>query len=481
MHTRTLQLVILAAALTLYCLVPGSAHAKWWIFGQSNTEVGFSYLFLNKISYEESGPRVAIPASSLPGGRMSVSGKVSVGAGRAGGVRISTDNRETWQEAKLADDGTFEFAFAPQAGTAYVLFVEATDTAGKVNDVERTRKEVTVVQSDVQNLVRSALDELVAAYRGEEPVRFMKMVSPDFTGDAVNLDRAVVKDFSAFDNIDLRFTLNNVTLDPRGRVFAALTFNRSVTSAKGGRTFTDSGATEFIFTVEAGAARVFSMKHPLIFGLSDASEVAQGIAGGNSQPLIIVDQRGGVAAVPPDTFAKLVADGSYIITANTDGTTTIKADSGTYTVLANGTVVNENLFSATVESGPVTLVSAMHPPTGFDFATGTTLAGGGDFLVTGANDGISGYGFLGAGVFFQNLGATPLASVTEVPTTGYTDSPGMGITLTVGHTYAFRLASGKYGLLYIRSASQVFGPTGETITIRFDYKYQTSGGVKFLP
>ena len=338
-----------------------------------------------------------------------------------------------------------------------------------------TSLELTVIESNAQQLVRGALDELVAAYRGEDAARFMKLVSVDFAGDSANLDRAVRKDFSAFDNIDIRFTLNNVTLDPAGRIFASVTFSRAVTSSKSGRTLNDKGATDLIFKLEEGGAKIFSMKNPLIFGLSDPTDVATGNSAAIGDPLIIVDASGNMAEVPAAVYLKLIADGGFRITTNADGTSTVASADGNYTTRSDGTLVSSSGGSSTVESGTNILLSTPggQPPAGFNFVTGEADIPGAAFVITGNINFNQLYGFLQNGATVQDLGTVSLSTLAETPASGY-GTPA-SFDPQVGHSYAFLLGNGKYAAMELKSVNisgAVFPPT---ISFRIDYRYQTDG------
>lgn len=423
----------------LCCMMNGVADAKWWIFGQSNEEVSFSYLYLNSVSYEESGPKSSVPKSSLENGELRINGRAKVGKGKIGGVRITLDDRATWREAKFAEDGTFEFRFRPELGKIYILYVEVTDTAGKSNDVEKTRKELTIIESNAQQLVRTSLDELLAAYRAEDPARFMKLVSGEFTGDSTNLDRAIRKDFSAFDNIDIRYTLNNVTLDPRGRVFAGITFNRSVTSSRSGKTLTDKGATEFIFKLEEGAAKVFSMKNPLIFGLSDPESVATG------------------------TVNSSVNKNNISLAANGD---TSLCDTGVCDGGGAGIARSITLRSTSFTSFQ-----------GFIFADGditsetdtSNLTGDFSIMVEGAQ-----MAFINVrnGVTVKDMGVTSLDQIRTADETGYQNFAHG----SQGHSYVFKLPNNTYAVIEIISLTAAGGGGG---TATFRYKYQPNGTRQF--
>ena len=129
----------------------------------------------------------------------------------------------------------------------------------------------------------------------------MNYVDEDFAGDYVVLDRAIRKDFTAFDALNLNYTLNSVVSGTNGKVFVTFTFNRQVTSSKTGETFVDQGLTEFIFKLTSGNASVLAMKNPLIFGLSEADQVATGsVNSGENGENIAVD--GGEIYLGPVNF-----------------------------------------------------------------------------------------------------------------------------------------------------------------------------------
>ncbi|WP_432823904.1 hypothetical protein [Trichloromonas sp.] len=273
--------------------VADEACAKWWIFGQSEQEVATRYLYLNGVAYDELGDKVTVYRESLEQGKVVFKGRGQAGKNKVGAVQISLDGGVTWQKTALAADGSFEFGFSPQMGETYQVAVKILDTAGKSNDVEATRKELTVSDRNISAVVREALDQLIAAYHGEDARAFMALVDEDFAGDATVLDRGVRKDFTAFDHLDLRYTLNNVTSGSQGKIFTSISFRRQVTSTRSGQTYQDRGVTEFIFVLKGDQALVSAMKHPLIFGLSEAEEVATGTVNlAENDEVLIIDESG---------------------------------------------------------------------------------------------------------------------------------------------------------------------------------------------
>jgi hypothetical protein len=290
---------ILLFTLLMSCVFSSNALAKWWIFGQSEETVATSYLYLNDISFNELDEQVTLYRDMLPGGRVILRGKAQSGKSRIGKVEVSLDKKETWQPAAKSADGSFEFSFIPELNRTYPLYVKILDTSGKSNEVDETFREITVSNADISALVRQALDAMVRAYQEEEPRSFMAYVDANFAGDAVVLDRAIRKDFTAFDALHLTYTLNNVASGAKGKVFVALSYNRQVTSARSGGTLTDRGLTEFIFNLTAGKAKVSAMKQPLLFGLSEASEVATGIVNsGENDEILILDETGNLRIGP---------------------------------------------------------------------------------------------------------------------------------------------------------------------------------------
>ena len=447
------QIKIIAFSILLVALCAISAQAKWWIFGQSQDEIHINYLYLNKTSFDESTEKITLYEDTLEDNLVHVRGKATVKSGTIADVRVTVNDKETWQKASLSDDGAFSFSFSPEPDKTYVLYVEITDTRGKTNDVDETRREITLSNDNISAVIKAALDAMVEAYRNEDATKFMSYVSEDFAGDDTVLDRAVRRDFSAFDSIDLRYNLNTISMDGKGMVFVSLNYNRFLFSSKSGTSYNDKGTTEFVFQFGKQHPVVYSMKNPLIFGLSDAGEVATGtVVPAGNDPIIVVDDRGNVITKPFGEAIRLI---------NNDADIDENVDFGNNIVLR----------------------SEAHPPAGFDFSDGTTVVGDGDFVITGGDESPNyAYGFLDAGVLVKNLGMVSLNDVTEAPETGYADhTSGMGagaVQLYEGHVYAFQIPGPKYGLLYVRSVSIDFGVNFE-VTMRLDYKYRNDGSRKF--
>ena len=158
------------------------------------------------------------------------------------------------------------------------------------------------VNDNTRAVITSVLDAMIEAYRNKNTRDFMSYVSNDYAGDTGILEMAIQKDFSFFNNIELRYVLNTVSTDSNGKIYISLTYNRFLISSRNGESYTDHGTTAFVFHPTPGHPVVYSMKNPLLFGVSNASEVATGtvIASGNNSA-IVVDDRGNLSIKTNDT------------------------------------------------------------------------------------------------------------------------------------------------------------------------------------
>lgn len=424
-------------------LTSAPSNAGWWIFGQGGNEIRLNYLQVNGVSFDETGPKVTVYKSALKDGKALVKGKASVRKGKIGLVEVTTDGGETWQKANLSAAGDFEHSFAVETGKSYKLEVKVTDTSGKTNEVASTAKELLVSDKDLRGEVKAALDGMVAAYEAEDPTKFMAFVAEDFTSDPVILDRAVRKDFSNFDNIKLSYTIDNIASSDAGLISVSITYRRTLVSAKSGQPTTDQGGTQFVFRIGDSAPRAYSMKSPLIFGLSDADQVATGNQPGNTTPVTVVDNGGNVSQVPPSQIEDSGSSGG----GSSQQSVTAK----------DATMPASQGFKFSDE----TVVGTPPIPNGADIAYN---AGGPGNIVfrTGMK-----YRALGPGTNVDTI-----TSVTD-QAAGYTTSAANdNVALGATNGYEFYTTGGKYGVLAIKTIN-----AGVSLVIR--YKYQPSGARTF--
>lgn len=434
--------IYILIALLMSLIFSGTADAKWWIFGQSNEEVSINYMYLNKIAYEESGPKVTLYKGTLPEGKAVITGKASARAGKIGRVRVTTNNKETWEKAKLSDNGAFEFSFTPDENNPSIIYVEIADSAGKTNDVEATRKELSLSGQNIQGAIKEVLDAMIAAYRAKDPNRFKSFVSEDFVNDEAVLDSAVRRDFSSFDNIDLRYTLNNVTVGANG-IYVSLNYSRMVTSAKSGHSYSDRGTTEFVFRMGESGPKVYSMKAPMIFGVCKAAETLNGVVNmASNDKVTVCDPSGNVAVV---SFSDAINSNWGEDSGASSGGTPL-----TMTYLNNGPGIlwwfNSFSFDGTISR-----------------ESWGNLSITGEFGIYGDSHHL----LTRPDVQVKDMGVRTLDSIVTADASGYAYSNGSTLRLADGHSYVFKLAGGGYGAIEVRSLSV-------PITM-LRYKYAPSG------
>jgi hypothetical protein len=436
--------VILVILLSFIAGLSGTCQAKWWIFGKSDEGVRIHYMYLNKVSFDNSvDPDITIFKGNLIDGNLIIKGKASASNGQIGSVLITLDNKETWQKANLSRNGSFEFAFAPEINNPYEIFVKILDTTGKTNDVEATYKKLKVIDTDVSDLVRKSLDKLFEAYQEQDPSRFMRYVSPGFESDETLLDTAVRKDFNTFDHIQIQYLVNTIVSGSGSRIYVSLNYNRSVISTKSGDMLSDHGATEFVFTMENDIPKLVRIKNPLLFGLSDAANVATGtINSGTNDPILLVNEYGDVQQKPFPEAIEIIEGGNIFSTSS--GNTT----SGSFTLL-------------------ISCLPPCNTADGFNFTNDikTTLISDSEFYKEGAQL------FGNNSTVLQNLGNVSIDGIT-VPEAGYFDSAG----LNSGEAVAVKLPNTTYGVLKVTSLVDL---GGGSFRASFNYKYNPSGSRTF--
>lgn len=421
--------------LMLLCLLSTSnAWAGWWIFGQTQDEVATSYLFLNNSSYDELPEKTTIYKDTLENGEIIIKGEAKAGKNNIGLVEVSLDGKATWKPATINDTGTFNYRFVPETEKTYDIYVRITDTTAQTNEVDETHKQVTVSGKRVRALIDEILSQMMMAYQSEKPTQFMSYVSDDFAGDATNLDRAIRRDFTYFDNIQLRYTINNVT-SSKGMIAVSINYVRSLISARNSAVYRDQGLTDFVFKIENNKLKLYTMKNPLIFGLTDAENVATGTAVNDpNQQVLSVDGMGNVSLV---AIGNINNDNEYI-----DGTVTLKTYANGDTDAFDGyDVVRINLSS----SGHYKIALISEP-------LGPYLTMFDKYKVIGSMD-------------------PTQVTVSNLPTTGYSIGvapPGAFEAAVLGevpHTYAMTDVHGKVKIFKVMSITGAH-PT-YTVTLKY--------------
>lgn len=433
MKTKLLTLIAF-----LFLVVSPSLHAKWWIFGGGDEEVGFDYIHLNALSFDDVNKEAVLLKESLDKGYLHVRGKAHTGKNPVGAITVSLDGAKTWQKAKFEKDGGFDFSFEPNLAQMYDIYVKVIDTAGKANEIDDAHIKVSFSDVDFYALIGETLHKLKTYYEQEDDINFMQYVSRDFEGDDMTLERALRKDFSTLENIRLDFTLNNVAMSGT-KYYASISFNRTVT-ASDGKSYSDRGVTEFSFAIGEKGAMLLSMKNPLIFGLTYAADIASGTTSSaqNNQLYLSLTDSGGVSQ-------RSLAD-----------------------------IVNDDGSNDYMNSGNFYLENSCTPPCsnadGFNFSNDekTTLISASEIYKEG------GLLFTNAGAAIQNIGNVSLSGLT-LPSTGYNVFGGISST-SIGDVIAVKLPSNTYGVLKVTNAIDL-GSGGWRIY--FDYKYNPNGSLTF--
>jgi len=438
------KFLILILTLVSLAFVINKAEAKWWIFGQGNDEVGFNYIYLNNTSYEELGNKAVLYKDSLENGTITLKGKTNIKKGKIGYVKVSKDNKQTWQDAKVSESGIFIYSFVPEIDKKYQIYIETSDTMGIINNVDETYKEVSVSDENINSKVRETINNMIRAYENEEENLFMTYVSPNFAGDETVLDSAIRKDFNAFDSIKINTYINNITSGSNGKIYVSLQYNRNLISTKSGQIYSDKGFTEFVLSNENGEFKIFSMKNPLIFGLSDAGEIATGtVQSINNDPIIIVDEQGNVNEKPFKTAIDIIEN-------NGD----INSDEETNSVSINSTTIplNTSLEFSTENIGMIMALDLSF-----------------DFVTVGGTPTPYAWGYQGMGNH-NDLGACSLSSISSVPASTDPGYVGAHFEPQYGHCYALLLGAApyKYAVIKVGTLSPINGMT-------IEYKYQPDG------
>ena len=119
-----------------------------------------------------------------------------------------------------------------------------------------------------QAMVKQSLDHLIGDYEAKNGRQFAELVSDRYVGVKELLDTAVRRDFSAYHNLSVRYTLNNVTFDGKSKIFASVNFTRDWTDIKTTKTMNETRQTSLVFILENGICKLYSQSRPLLFGFN---------------------------------------------------------------------------------------------------------------------------------------------------------------------------------------------------------------------
>lgn len=430
----------------LLLLLPFAAQAAWWEFGRSAGEPYFSMLRFNNVDAEQRDDMLVLTRDDLIAGSVVVRGRAEVGRGEVGLVEISLDSGKTWSGATLGERGMFTYEFAPQLDREYPFRIRAISTTGVATGPEEHDFKLLVSSADGAREARAAFMKLLDAYQREDRASFMRGVSENFEGNLGALEDGLAKDFRYLDDIRIQATVSRINRQERTYEIY-FTYNRQVRPVKSVKLLTDSAASIVGFRLESGGMKLVRMSAPLIFGVSEAEDVATSVTGQS------VGQQ--VLTIAPSGDAGL----------GSQGQTAAAADGGMVILSSRG-------FSG---------VGPDYDSFAFEFGDKNRETNWGNPL-----DGD--IGWMGFQIVMRNgvgyrVVSGPLSAVKTVPTSGY-NAASVGNDLfaqglTAGKTLAFQIptSSGiRYAVIEVVSAVTLPQEKG---TLTFRYKYQPNGSPNF--
>jgi hypothetical protein len=281
----------IGALVFMTLVLAAGAQAGWFIFGKSEGRLKADCLYVNDIAFDEKDAQITLYAIALKDQTVKIRGRAVTKGADVKSVQVSLDGGFKWEDAKLLDDGAFEYTFTAKANVVYQFRVRTADSAGKQTGLDIYSKAIVLSDKDAMDVVREVADKLIEAYEGERTKDFMACVSERFAGDDTTLDRALRRDFSMFDQMDLKYAITSIASGPKGRLHATIFYERLVIATSTGVTYSDSGTTELAFEMGDNGPLLYSMKKPVLFGVSDQDEVATGavILGMNSKVLQVLE------------------------------------------------------------------------------------------------------------------------------------------------------------------------------------------------
>ncbi len=287
---------------------------------------------------------------------------------------------------------------------------------------EEGKKSISIDIKDYNLEAKAALQELADAYSAKRRTAFMRLVSPDFSGDVSTFEDALVKDFRTYSSVNLSLTPDRVVVQG-DMASVEFHYNLTVVNEQGvNKTF--SGRSNYTFRREEGKVRLYKMDKPVIFGNSLPASENPMDAGQNS-----LSAAGSAAPGVQDTIR-----GSAEITAATPG--------GAGGPGAPGSGFSFNTQSATLPADASTDI--------FVDPSNKIWASRGGTIVT--------------------IGACNLESVASAPGT----ITGTSAAAAAGECYAVKTAAGKYAVLRV-----TWIPSIAAHDLGFTYKFQPGGSNAF--
>lgn len=120
-----------------------------------------------------------------------------------------------------------------------------------------------------QEEIRKAFDALVSDYTSKNITGFMNGVSEKYTHYKDILERNIRDDFFNYSYIDITYVINNIIPDSKNKYAVSINYNRKLEDRRTGKVKPSRGTFNFIMIKEEGAYKLYSMKRPYLFGISN--------------------------------------------------------------------------------------------------------------------------------------------------------------------------------------------------------------------
>lgn len=132
---------------------------------------------------------------------------------------------------------------------------------------------------EFRQLIIGTLEEMIKAYSSKDLTRFTEHISDSFQGDIFALEEAVQSDFRTYDDINLDISIEQVSKsEDQARVDFGFEWY-GVKKIDGSIVNPSRGRTNYLFVQEAGEYKLLATASPIIFGVTEASEVDTGTQG----------------------------------------------------------------------------------------------------------------------------------------------------------------------------------------------------------
>lgn len=409
-----------------------TAQAQWWRFGADAGQPVFSDLLFNNVSALRVDRNLQFSPEDLDQRKVAVRGRAEVGQGKIGRIEASLDDGANWTPIPVGERGLFAFEFVPEIEHAYRFKIRALSTTGQSSDEAEHAFEFKVVREDNRALAKAAFQQLLDRYMARDRSGFMSLVSREFVGNETALDSALGNDFRFFDSIRIEPTIQRMAAnDNRWTIY--FNFRRQVRSVRSGQMLQDQALTSVTLIRDGDGYKLQELAAPLIFGVSDPSNVATFVAGESV--------------------------GSMVISVDEDGTVSRKRQG------QDVTPTGGSGGAATVRSGNFSLNLSQ----GFSLFSYSTVPTAGAFAFGLEQPGFSVEFMLGSEVSeCEDLGVNTLNAITSAPAVLANNCP-MNANDVVGKVLAVRLSDGSYAL--VRGISQT--------PRNFEYKHQRNGSPNF--